>query len=79
VVVAGVRDPEIARLAVLPETGATADDVHFAAAAELALGERDRVRAVLTQQGAIVVDETRESFASKVADAYLMLKANGRL
>jgi len=79
VVVASVRDPETARLAVLPAQGAKADDVHLAAAAELALGERERVRAVLTQQGAIVIDETREMFASKVADAYLMLKAAGRL
>ena len=79
VVVAGVRDPETARLAVLPATGATADDVHVAAAAELALAERERVRAVLTQLGAIVVDEPRDLFASKVADVYLMLKAAGRL
>jgi uncharacterized protein (DUF58 family) len=79
VVVAGVRDPETARLAVLPPAGATATDVHLAAAAELALNERDRVRAVLVQQGAIVIDETRELFASKVADTYLILKAAGRL
>ncbi|MDT5030190.1 MAG: hypothetical protein QOC94_361 [Actinoplanes sp.] len=79
VVVAGVRDTETARLAVLPAAGATADDVHLAAAAELALGERERVRAILVQQGAIVIDETRDAFASKVADAYLMLKATGRL
>jgi uncharacterized protein (DUF58 family) len=79
VVVASVRDPETARLAVLPPGGVTADDVHLAAAAELALGERERVRAVLVQQGAIVIDETRETFASTVADAYLLLKAAGRL
>ena len=79
VVVASVRDPETAQLTVLPRSGATADDVYLAAAAELALAERERVRAVLTQLGAIVIDETREMFASKVADAYLMLKANGRL
>ncbi|MEV4637511.1 DUF58 domain-containing protein [Actinoplanes sp. NPDC049548] len=79
VVLAAVRDPETARLAELPSTGATAEDVHLAAAAELALGERDRVRALLTQQGVIVVDELRETFASKVSDAYLMLKAAGRL
>jgi uncharacterized protein (DUF58 family) len=79
VVVASVRDPETARLAVLPEAGATAEDVHLAAAAELALAERDRVQAVLRQQGVIVVDQTRESFASRVADVYLELKAAGRL
>jgi hypothetical protein len=79
VVVASVRDPETARLAVLPSTGATADDVHVAAAAELALAERERVRAVLTQLGVIVVDEPRDLFASRVTDAYLTLKAAGRL
>ncbi|MFG1608503.1 DUF58 domain-containing protein [Actinoplanes sp. NPDC049265] len=79
VVVAGVRDPETARLARLPDTGVTADDVHVAAAAELALDERDRVRAVLSQLGVTVIDETRDQFASKVADVYLTLKAAGRL
>jgi uncharacterized protein (DUF58 family) len=79
VVVASVRDPETARLATLPPAGTTTDDAHLAAAAELALAERDRVRAVLTRLGAIVVDETRETFASTVADVYLTLKATGRL
>ncbi|GLY97727.1 DUF58 domain-containing protein [Actinoplanes sp. NBRC 103695] len=79
VVVASVRDPETARLARLPESNVTADDVHVAAAAELSLDERDRVRAVLTQLGVTVIDETRDHFASKVADMYLALKAAGRL
>ncbi|MEV6599208.1 DUF58 domain-containing protein [Actinoplanes sp. NPDC051346] len=77
-VLASVRDPETARLAHLPAE-ATAEDVHLAAAAELALAERTRVRALLEQQGVIVVDEPRETFASKVSDVYLMLKAAGRL
>ncbi|MFI7597485.1 DUF58 domain-containing protein [Actinoplanes sp. NPDC049681] len=79
VVLAAVRDPETTRLAQLPASGATAEDVHLAAAAELALAERGRVRALLTQQGVIVVDEPRETFASKVSDVYLTLKAAGRL
>jgi uncharacterized protein (DUF58 family) len=79
VVLASVRDPETARLAELPERGASAADVHVAAAAELALAERGRVRALLEQQGVLVVDEPRDSFASKVCDVYLMLKAAGRL
>ncbi|UQU63419.1 DUF58 domain-containing protein [Couchioplanes caeruleus] len=79
VVLASVRDPETARLAHLPESGATAEDVHLAAAAQLALAERERVKALLEQQGVIVVDEPRESFASKVSDVYLVLKAAGRL
>ena len=79
VMLASVRDPETARLAQLPPEGATAADVQVAAAAELALAERGRVRALLEQQGVLVVDELRDTFASKVADAYLMLKAAGRL
>jgi uncharacterized protein (DUF58 family) len=79
VLVASVRDPEITRLSVLPPTGTTADQAHLAAAAELALAERERVHAVLTRLGAMVVDENREAFASKVADTYLTLKAAGRL
>jgi uncharacterized protein (DUF58 family) len=79
VVVASVRDPETAQLASLPPAGATADEAYVAAAAEIALAERERVRAVLTQLGAIVVDETRDLYASKVADVYLRLKATGRL
>jgi uncharacterized protein (DUF58 family) len=79
VVLASVRDPETAQLAHLPARGATAADVHVAAAAELALAERGRVRALLEQQGVIVVDELRDAFASKVADVCLMLKAAGRL
>jgi uncharacterized protein (DUF58 family) len=79
VVLASVRDPETAQLAQLPVQGATADDVHVAAAAELALAERGRVRTILEQQGVMVVDELRDNFASKVADVYLKLKAAGRL
>jgi len=79
VVLASVRDPETAQLAHLPTRGASATDVHVAAAAELALAERGRVRALLEQQGVIVVDELRDGFASKVSDVYLRLKAAGRL
>jgi uncharacterized protein (DUF58 family) len=79
VVIAGVRDPEIARLATLPPEGATRSAAHVAAAAENTLAERERIALVLGRLGAIVVDEPRETFASEVADAYLKLKAAGRL
>jgi uncharacterized protein (DUF58 family) len=79
VVVASVRDPQIAALATLPPAGTTREQAHLAAAAERTLGERERIGAVLSRLGAIVVDETRETFASKVADVYLTLKATGRL
>jgi uncharacterized protein (DUF58 family) len=78
VLVAGVRDPAVSRLAVLPESPA-APDVHLAAAAQRVLTERDRVRDVLTRFGALVVDADAGSFAGQVADVYLLLKATGRL
>lgn len=79
VVIASVRDPEIARLATLPPAGATRAAAHIAAAAENTLAERERIAVVLGRLGAIVIDEPRETFASEVADAYLRLKAAGRL
>ncbi|GAA4608643.1 uncharacterized protein (DUF58 family) [Actinoplanes octamycinicus] len=80
VIVAGVRDPAVARLAVLgPSESVTAADVHTAAAAERVLHERDRVRDVLARSGATVVDADADTFASQVADVYLLLKASGRL
>ncbi|WP_436533999.1 DUF58 domain-containing protein [Actinoplanes sp. HUAS TT8] len=78
VIVAGVRDPAVARMAELPEK-LSAADVHTAAAAERVLFERDRVRDVLDRSGATVVDADADTFASKVADVYLLLKATGRL
>ncbi|GIE88537.1 DUF58 domain-containing protein [Actinoplanes regularis] len=78
VIVAGVRDPAVARMASLP-VKARAGDVHTAAAAERVLFERDRVRDVLDRSGATVVDADADTFASRVADVYLLLKATGGL
>lgn len=78
VIVAGVRDPATARMAELSEEP-SAGDVHTAAAASRVLFERDRVRDVLDRSGATVVDADADTFASKVADVYLLLKATGRL
>ncbi|MEV0899445.1 DUF58 domain-containing protein [Actinoplanes sp. NPDC049802] len=78
VVVAGVRDPVVTRLAELP-ADARAGDVHQAAAAHRVLAERDRVRDVLAHCGATVVDADAGDFAGRVADVYLLLKASGRL
>jgi uncharacterized protein (DUF58 family) len=78
VIVAGVRDPLVTRLAQLPD-GAKIADVHRAAAAQRVLAERDRVRDVLAHSGATVVDADADTFAGKVADVYLLLKASGRL
>src|SRR4051812_10152946 len=76
VVVASVADPTVARLRA--RTGSL-DEVYTAAAAELAAAERDRVSERLRRLGVHVVDAAGDVFASHVADAYLELKAAGRL
>ncbi len=78
VVVAAAHDATLSRLTDL-SSEATVDDVYSAAAAYRALAERDRVRAALTRHGVDVVDAPVELLASRVADAYLAMKATGRL
>jgi uncharacterized protein (DUF58 family) len=75
-VVASVSDPTLGQLAALREDSA---DVYTAAAAELAAAGRRRVSQQLAQLGAHVVQAPADIFASKVSDAYLDLKAAGRL
>ncbi|MDX6221795.1 MAG: hypothetical protein QOD91_849 [Frankiales bacterium] len=53
--------------------------VYAAAAAEQAQAGRDQVSALLRRRGVEVVDEPPATFAPAVADAYLELKAAGRL
>jgi uncharacterized protein (DUF58 family) len=77
VVVAAVHDPALDAL--VSGTPAAPRDVYAAAAAHRALAERDRVRTALVRYGVEVVDAPVETFGSKVADAYLALKAIGRL
>jgi uncharacterized protein (DUF58 family) len=76
VVLAAVGDPRVAELARQRGDGGA---VYDAAAAERALAERRRITAQLSRRGVIVVDEPADVFASRVADAYLALKAAGRL
>jgi len=76
VVFAAVGDPRVTELA------GYRGDVHAvyqAAAAERALSDRARLTASLRRRGVEVVDAPPEIFASVVADAYLALKAEGRL
>jgi uncharacterized protein (DUF58 family) len=76
VVFAAVGDPRVTELA------GRRGDVHAvyqAAAAERALSERARLTAALRRRGVEVVDAPPETFASVVADAYLALKAEGKL
>jgi uncharacterized protein (DUF58 family) len=76
VVVASPADPVLASLAT---ARSDATDVYTAAAVEVAMGRRAAVVEQLTKLGAHVVDAPADTFASKVADAYLDLKAAGRL
>lgn len=76
VMVAAVRDPALEQLA-----GARADlpAIYTAAAAAKTLAGRARVHTALTRYGVRVVEERPDGFAGAVADAYLDLKAAGRL
>jgi uncharacterized protein (DUF58 family) len=76
VVLASVADPRVREMA-----GGRGDveSVYDAAAAERARSERTRMSALLRQRGVEVVDAPPESFAPAVSDAYLSLKAAGRL
>ncbi len=75
-VVASVTDPTLDELSSLHEDSA---DVYTAAAAELSAAGRRRVTQQLARLGAHVVQAPADVFASKVSDAYLDLKAAGRL
>jgi uncharacterized protein (DUF58 family) len=76
VIVAAVGDPAVTEMA---GARGNAVAVYQAAAAERSLGERRRITAALRHRGVHVVDAPADVFASKVADAYLDLKAAGQL
>lgn len=76
VVIAAVRDPELEhRRAELGSTG----DVYRAAAAERALQQREALKEQLRSMGAEVVDAAPLDLPPALADAYIRLKATGRL
>ncbi len=76
VVLASVSDPRVEELA----TGrGDAGTVYAAAAAERTRNERQQLTAELRRRGVEVVDAPPATFAPAVADAYLALKASGRL
>lgn len=77
VVVASVADPDVARWAAAPP--GTAGAAYRAAAAHGALERRAVVAARLRGLGATVVDASPSSLAGRLADAYLQVKAAGRL
>lgn len=76
VLLAAVADPRVEAMAT---SSGSVDAVYDAAAAERARTERRRLTALLRRRGVEVVDAPPESFAPAVSDAYLTLKAAGRL
>ncbi|MFB8270116.1 DUF58 domain-containing protein [Streptomyces sp. NPDC055955] len=76
VLVASVADPIIAEMA---GSRGNTEAVYDAAAAAQAQAERLRTAELLTRRGVTVVDATPNDLAPALADAYLALKAAGRL
>ncbi|MFJ3535320.1 DUF58 domain-containing protein [Streptomyces sp. NPDC090109] len=74
--VASVADPHIARIAA---NRGTVEGVYEAAAATQTQSQRTRTADQLRRHGVTVVDATPENLAPALADAYLALKAAGRL
>ncbi|MFF3893003.1 DUF58 domain-containing protein [Streptomyces sp. NPDC001812] len=76
VLLASVADPHLAQMS---KVRGNADAVYEAAAAAQAQTERDRTAEQLRRHGVTVVDATPDGLAPALADAYLALKAAGRL
>jgi uncharacterized protein (DUF58 family) len=77
VMVASVTDPQV--LAWARATPEEAPNAYRKAAASAALEERRRTTARLRGLGATVIDAPPGELAAQLADAYLKLKATGRL
>ena len=76
VLIAAVADPRVEQMAV---GRGNLEAVYGAAAAERARAERRRVIAALSHRGVEVVDAPPDLLPPQLADAYLALKAAGRL
>jgi uncharacterized protein (DUF58 family) len=76
VMVASVADPQVLAMIGRPDNARTAYD---SAAAERSLAQHRRVTGLLRRLDIEVVDAAPSDFASKVSDAYLAMKAAGRL
>lgn len=74
--IASVADPRLAEMA---RARGTIDGVYEAAAAEQTRTERRRTAQRLTRHGVTVVDAAPADLPPSLADAYLALKASGRL
>jgi uncharacterized protein (DUF58 family) len=77
VVVASVSDPDVAGWAA--SSPDDAESAYRTAAAVAATGRRARSAALLQALGATVVDAAPEALATRLVDAYLAVKAAGRL
>ncbi|HET9541683.1 MAG TPA: hypothetical protein VFP02_01285, partial [Acidimicrobiales bacterium] len=77
VVIGAVQDPEVLAWANATPTGT--EEAYRKASAVAALQERDRTIARLQGLGATVVDAAPGRLAPQLADAYLKVKATGRL
>lgn len=77
VLIAAVHDQALRELAATAPHDASA--VYAKAAGTRALAERQRIATALTRHGVDVLDCPADTFASQVTDAYLALKAAGRL
>jgi uncharacterized protein (DUF58 family) len=77
VIVGAVRDPQVVEWA---GSGTDAlENAHRRAAAVQALAQRERSIARLRAQGAVVIDAEPGELSQALADAYLTMKARGRL
>ncbi|MCW2715865.1 MAG: hypothetical protein JWN88_2912 [Frankiales bacterium] len=76
-VLASVADPRIEQMAA--DRSGTVEGAYDVASAERARSERHRLTSLLRLRGVEVVDAPPASFAPAVSDAYLSLKAAGRL
>jgi uncharacterized protein (DUF58 family) len=76
VLVASVSDPHVEQMS---RARGTIEAVYDAAAATQAQAQRRRTAEKLQRHGVTVVDSTPDSLAPALADAYLALKAAGRL
>ncbi|MEB3034857.1 DUF58 domain-containing protein [[Mycobacterium] nativiensis] len=76
VILAAVADPRVERLA---EGRADAAAVYDAGAAERSRNQRQAMAARLRRAGVVVIDAPPDELAPALADAYLAMKAAGRL
>lgn len=76
-IVGSVRDPNLANIR--QKEPEDASDAYRSASVAVTMDRRQRIAEELTGRGAVVVDAPPSQLAGSLADAYLELKATGRL